>query len=69
MTKYVKQHMENIEGIAIYPIISFLIFFLFFIGLAVYVLKSKESHIRRMKQMPFEDNSRINNHEIPDNHG
>ena len=32
MLKFVKSHMESIEGIANYPMISLLIFFLFFVA-------------------------------------
>lgn len=37
MLKFIKHNMETISGIEIYPIISLLIFFLFFIGLYVWV--------------------------------
>ncbi|HAB26526.1 MAG TPA: CcoQ/FixQ family Cbb3-type cytochrome c oxidase assembly chaperone, partial [Xanthomarina gelatinilytica] len=33
MLKYVKNHMETIAGVEIFPIISLLIFFIFFVVL------------------------------------
>ena len=31
MLKFIKGNLENIDGVAIYPIISLLIFFVFFV--------------------------------------
>ncbi|OON66232.1 hypothetical protein [Hymenobacter sp. CRA2] len=50
-----KNVLENIAGIEIYPIISFAIFFLFFLSLLVYVAVVSRSHIQAMKQMPLLD--------------
>ena len=50
-----KNVLEGIENIAIWPIISFIIFFLFFIGLLWYVFKADKEFINRMKQIPMDD--------------
>ena len=50
-----KNVLQSIEGVAIYPIISFIIFFLFFLGLAVYVLVANRQHIDTMSQLPLLD--------------
>jgi cytochrome c oxidase cbb3-type subunit IV len=55
MLKYIKQHMASISGIEIYPIISFVIFFLFFLVAAWLVLKADKSHIGKMSNLPLED--------------
>lgn len=55
MLKFVKHHLDHIAGIEIYPLISFGIFFVFFIGLIVYVISEKKSHIKEMEEMPLED--------------
>lgn len=47
--------METIEGIEIYPIISLLIFFSFFIALGWWVLKSKKSYIDKVSQLPLDN--------------
>lgn len=54
--RYIKHHLENIAGVEIYPIISLLIFFLFFVGLTWYVVRMKKSHVERMSQQPLDDN-------------
>jgi cytochrome c oxidase cbb3-type subunit IV len=55
MLKYIKQHMETIDGIAIYPIISLLIFFIFFALLFVYVLRMRKSKIDEISAYPLSD--------------
>lgn len=55
MLKYIKQHLASISGIEIYPIISFLIFFLFFVGAAMLIMKADKKHIEKMSNLPLED--------------
>lgn len=55
MLKFVKNHMESIAGIEIYPIISLLIFFLFFAGLFYWVLTAKKEYIDRMSDIPLDN--------------
>lgn len=55
MLSYIKGHLTSIDGIEIYPIISFLIFFTFFIGLTVYVVRMKKNRIDEIKNIPLED--------------
>lgn len=49
------------ENIGIFPTISFTIFFLFFLGLLVYVLTTKKEHVQQMSALPLEDDSTLNN--------
>ncbi|MBS1493382.1 MAG: CcoQ/FixQ family Cbb3-type cytochrome c oxidase assembly chaperone [Bacteroidetes bacterium] len=46
--------LTSIEGIAIYPIFSLVIFFLFFLGLTVWVLKADKKYLEKMSEIPFE---------------
>lgn len=55
MLKFVKHHLTNISGIEIYPLISFGIFFIFFVGLLAYVLMERKEYINEMKKMPLDD--------------
>ncbi|MCI5059156.1 MAG: CcoQ/FixQ family Cbb3-type cytochrome c oxidase assembly chaperone [Flavobacteriales bacterium] len=54
MLKYIKHHMELITGIEIFPIISFLIFFLFFIVVGIWVFTARKSYIDEMKNIPLD---------------
>jgi cbb3-type cytochrome oxidase subunit 3 len=52
--------METIGGIEIYPIISLLIFFTFFVGLFVWVFTYKKETIEELSNMPFLDDEKHN---------
>jgi hypothetical protein len=54
MLKFVKNHMESIAGIEIYPLISLLIFFSFFVVLFWWVFTSKSEYINRVSQIPLD---------------
>ncbi|WBA43011.1 hypothetical protein [Hymenobacter canadensis] len=51
-----KNVLQSIAGITIYPLISFAIFFLFFLGLLVYVAVASRPHLRAMSALPLADN-------------
>jgi len=53
-----KNVLQSIDNIAIWPVISFVIFFLFFIGLLWWVFTTNKTFIDKMKSMPLEDNTR-----------
>lgn len=55
MLKFVKNHMESIDGIEIYPIISLLIFFLFFVVLFWWVFTSKKEYIDTVSNLPLDN--------------
>jgi cbb3-type cytochrome oxidase subunit 3 len=46
--------LSSIAGIEIFPIISFLLFFSFFIGMLVVVLRMNKKHIDKMRNLPLE---------------
>ncbi|MBS1514589.1 MAG: CcoQ/FixQ family Cbb3-type cytochrome c oxidase assembly chaperone [Bacteroidetes bacterium] len=46
--------LTSIEGIEIYPVFSLIIFFVFFICLAVWVLKADKKYLEKMSELPFE---------------
>ncbi len=52
-----KNVLQGIDNIAIWPLISFVIFFLFFICLLWWVFTADKKFIDTMKQMPLNDNS------------
>lgn len=55
MLKFIKHHMESIIGIEIYPMISLLIFFIFFTVLILWVTRSDKGYNARMANMPLEE--------------
>jgi len=56
MLKFVKSHMETITGIEIYPLISLVIFFTFFVILFWWVFTAKKEYINTVSQIPLNDN-------------
>jgi cytochrome c oxidase cbb3-type subunit 4 len=58
MLRFIKGNLENIDGVAIYPIISLLIFFSFFIGLFFWVITMKKSHIKEISNLPLENDQK-----------
>lgn len=53
MLKFIKHHMTSIVGIEIFPIIAFVLFFTFFLGMLWYVLTMRRDRVSRMEQMPL----------------
>lgn len=65
MLKFVKHNLETISGIELYPIISLLIFFIFFVGLYSWVYTYKKDKIDEMSHLPFsgDDNDNDNDNQ------
>lgn len=55
MFEQIKHNMETISGIEIYPILSLMIFFLFFVGLAFWVFSYKKDKIKEMSEIPLNE--------------
>jgi cytochrome c oxidase cbb3-type subunit 3 len=48
-------YLQSIEGVGIFPIFSMLVFFFFFIGLLVWMFKADKNHMKRMSELPLEN--------------
>lgn len=51
-----KEVARNIPNVSIYPVISFLIFFLFFLGLLIWVFRADKAFIQKIKNIPIDNN-------------
>lgn len=56
MLKFIKHHMETITGIEVYPLISLIIFVVFFVGLFIWVIKADKKEMDEMSQIPLDTN-------------
>ena len=56
MYKFIKDHIERMDHAQIYPMISLLIFFLFFVALLWYVKKMDKSEIAVLSGIPLDEN-------------
>ena len=63
MLKFIKHNMETIEGIAAFPIFSFLVFFSFFIILFVWVYRMRRNEVDEMALLPFDENEEMDNND------
>ncbi|KAA6439319.1 c-type cytochrome [Dyadobacter flavalbus] len=50
-----RNYLETIAGISIYPLISLLIFFVFFVSLLVFVFRMDNKTLRKLESMPLND--------------
>ena len=50
-----KEVLRSIENIEIFPIISLLIFVLFFLGVFVWVLRVPKSYVDHMSSLPMDE--------------
>jgi len=55
MLKFVKNYMDSIDGIEVYPIISLLIFFAFFVVLFWWVFTAKKEYIKTVSNIPLDN--------------
>ena len=54
MFKFIKQYAEGIDGVNIYPMISLVIFFLFFVVLLYYVKKMDKTTVKEISRIPLD---------------
>lgn len=64
MLRFIKGNLENIDDVQIYPMISLLIFFIFFVVLFYWVFTAKKDHIAEVSNIPLEDDTNNQNDEI-----
>ncbi|WP_159521905.1 CcoQ/FixQ family Cbb3-type cytochrome c oxidase assembly chaperone [Sunxiuqinia indica] len=56
----IKEHLQSIIGVELYAIVGFLIFFVFFILVTVHTIRMDKSRVRRLSEIPLEDEFRTN---------
>jgi len=55
MLKFIKHHLDTIDGVEIFPVVSFLIFFSVFVFALIYVVKADKSHMDEMSNLPLDN--------------
>jgi cytochrome c oxidase cbb3-type subunit 4 len=61
-----KNILQNIDHIAVWPVISFVIFFVFFLCLLLWVITADKKVIDKMKSLPLDEakqNQNINSNQ------
>ena len=64
MLRFIKGNLENIDNVQIYPMISLLIFFVFFVVLFYWVITAKKEHISEVSNIPLEKDTNNQNEEL-----
>ncbi len=55
MFKFIKQYAESIQNVQVYPMISLLIFFVFFVGLLWFVKKMDKQTVEILSNIPLDN--------------
>ena len=53
-------YLESITGVAIYPLVSLIIFFTFFIAVGVYVIKGRKEYFDYLRNIPINNQEEEN---------
>ena len=56
----IKELLQSIEGVSVYPIISLIVFVLFFVIILVWMFKVDKNYIKKMENLPFEKDEENN---------
>ena len=57
MLRFIKQNLETISGIEIFPLISLMIFVLFFAIMLVRVVRMKKKYVSEISDYPLDDST------------
>jgi len=49
-------YLEKITGVGIYPLLSLLIFFVFFVAMITWVFGADKKYFKSMQYLPFSEN-------------
>ncbi len=56
----IRNLLQSIEGVEIYPLISLMVFLIFFVAVLVWMLRIDKNYIKEMEQLPLESNNNRN---------
>lgn len=54
-------YLDSISGIGFYPLISLLVFFVFFLGVAFYIIKGSKGYFDMLSNLPLSSNQDLFN--------
>ncbi|MDH5608767.1 MAG: CcoQ/FixQ family Cbb3-type cytochrome c oxidase assembly chaperone [Cyclobacteriaceae bacterium] len=57
MLKFITHHVDTIWGIEVFPLISFVIFFTFFVVLLIWVFTSSKQEMNQIAQLPLDEST------------
>ncbi len=63
-----KEVLQSIEGIGIYPIISMIVFAVFFAVVLIWYFKADKKYLNKMSNLPLDDDEKSNSNNTGGNH-
>lgn len=63
-----KEVLQSIEGIGIYPIISMIVFVIFFAIVIIWYFKADKKYLNKMSNLPLEEDEKLNSNNTGKNH-
>ncbi|MBU1099274.1 MAG: hypothetical protein KKA84_02635 [Bacteroidetes bacterium] len=54
-------YLSTIDGVSIYPIVGLILFFTFFVGAILWVLRIDKEYITVMENLPLDNNDKLVN--------
>ncbi|MBL0103356.1 MAG: CcoQ/FixQ family Cbb3-type cytochrome c oxidase assembly chaperone [Bacteroidetes bacterium] len=52
-----KNYFKGIEGIATYPMFTLVVFFLFFLGLSIWLIRADKKKLDEIGQLPLQESA------------
>lgn len=59
-------YLKSIEGVGIYPLISLMVFFIFFVVLLIWMSRADKKYLKSMSELPLSGNDSVNNNQLGD---
>jgi cbb3-type cytochrome oxidase subunit 3 len=56
----IRNLLQSIEGVEIYPLISLVVFIIFFMVILVWMFRIDKNYIKEMEQLPLDSNNNRN---------
>ena len=56
----IRNYLQSIEGVEVYPLISLIVFVLFFVAIFVWMVIIDKKYLKEMAEMPLDLNSNRN---------
>ncbi|MEJ2195650.1 MAG: cbb3-type cytochrome c oxidase subunit 3 [Ignavibacteriaceae bacterium] len=50
----IRNYLQSIEGVELYPLVSLIIFVLFFVAIFVWMVKIDKKYLKEMAEMPLD---------------
>ncbi|MFZ0453705.1 MAG: cbb3-type cytochrome c oxidase subunit 3 [Ignavibacteriaceae bacterium] len=63
-----KEVLQSIEGIGIYPLISMIVFAVFFAAVIIWYFKADKKYLNKMSNLPLDDDEKLNSNNTGEIH-